>query len=199
MNSGPLTSTQPNQASPETIASEVELLERARVFDEAALGEIYDRYEERIFAYIYRRIGDPTLAEDLTAQVFLKMLEAIRKEKAWNSSFSGWLYRIAHNLVIDQYRKRGRATYMSIDDAPDLVTKEEGPAQTAERQFDADNLRKAIDRLTEEQASVVSLRFLEGYSITEVATLLEKTEGAIKALQYRAVSNLRRLLEHDNE
>ncbi len=199
MNSGPLTSTQPNQASSETIASEVELLERARVFDEAALGEIYDRYEERIFAYIYRRIGDPTLAEDLTAQVFLKMLEAIRKEKAWNSSFSGWLYRIAHNLVIDQYRKRGRATYMSIDDAPDLVTKEEGPAQTAERQFDADNLRKAIDRLTEEQASVVSLRFLEGYSITEVATLLEKTEGAIKALQYRAVSNLRRLLEHDNE
>ncbi|MBP7960717.1 MAG: sigma-70 family RNA polymerase sigma factor [Caldilineaceae bacterium] len=199
MNSGPLTSTQPNQASSETIASEVELLERARVFDEAALGEIYDRYEERIFAYIYRRIGDPTLAEDLTAQVFLKMLEAIRKEKAWNSSFSGWLYRIAHNLVIDQYRKRGRATYMSIDDAPDLVTKEEGPAQTAERQFDADNLRKAIDRLTEEQASVISLRFLEGYSITEVATLLEKTEGAIKALQYRAVSNLRRLLEHDNE
>ncbi|MBP8122527.1 MAG: sigma-70 family RNA polymerase sigma factor [Caldilineaceae bacterium] len=194
-----MTSTQPNQASSETIASEVELLERARVFDEAALGEIYDRYEERIFAYIYRRIGDPTLAEDLTAQVFLKMLEAIRKEKAWNSSFSGWLYRIAHNLVIDQYRKRGRATYMSIDDAPDLVTKEEGPAQTAERQFDADNLRKAIDRLTEEQASVISLRFLEGYSITEVATLLEKTEGAIKALQYRAVSNLRRLLEHDNE
>ena len=199
MNSGPLTSTQPNQASSETIASEVELLERARVFDEAALGEIYDRYEERIFAYIYRRIGDPTLAEDLTAQVFLKMLEAIRKEKAWNSSFSGWLYRIAHNLVIDQYRKRGKATYMSIDDAPTLTAKEEGPPQAAERQFDADNLRKAIDRLTEEQASVVSLRFLEGYSITEVATLLEKTEGAIKALQYRAVSNLRRLLEHDNQ
>ena len=199
MNSGPLTSTQPNPASPETIASEVDLLERARVFDEAALGEIYDRYEERIFAYIYRRIGDPTLAEDLTAQVFLKMLEAIRKEKAWNSSFSGWLYRIAHNLVIDQYRKRGKATYMSIDDAPTLTAKEEGPPQAAERQFDADNLRKAIDRLTEEQASVVSLRFLEGYSITEVATLLEKTEGAIKALQYRAVSNLRRLLEHDNQ
>ncbi len=127
------------------------------------------------------------------------MLEAIRKEKAWHSSFSGWLYRIAHNLVIDTYRKRGRATYLSIDDAPDLVTKEEGPAQTAERQWDADNLRRAIARLTDEQASVVSLRFLEGYSITEVATLLDKTEGAIKALQYRAVSNLRRLLEHDNE
>jgi len=88
---------------------------------------------------------------------------------------------------------------MSIDDAPNLVTKEEGPALAAERQWDADNLRKAIDRLTEEQAAVVSLRFLEGYSITEVASLLEKTEGAIKALQYRAVSNLRRLLEHDNE
>ena len=199
MNSGPSISTQPIPVSPEAAASEVELLERARRFDEAALEEIYDLYEERIFAYIYRRIGDPTLAEDLTAQVFLKMLEAIRKEKAWHSSFSGWLYRIAHNLVIDQYRKRGKATYMSIDDAPDLVTKEEGPAQTAERHWDAENLRRAIDRLTEEQASVVSLRFLEGYSITEVASLMDKTEGAIKALQYRAVSNLRRLLEHDNE
>lgn len=199
MNSGPSISTQPNPASPETATSELELLERARVFDEAALEEIYDRYEERIFAYIYRRIGDPTLAEDLTAQVFLKMLEAIRKEKAWHSSFSGWLYRIAHNLVIDTYRKRGRATYMSIDDAPTLVTKEEGPAQAAERQLDADNLRKAIECLTDEQAAVVSLRFLEGYSITEVATMLEKTEGAIKALQYRAVSNLRRLLEHNND
>ncbi len=197
MNSGSSIFTQTPQTDSVSTTSELALLERARRFDEAALGEIYDLYEERIFAYIYRRIGDAPLAEDLTAQVFLKMLEAIRKDKAWTSSFSGWLYRIAHNLVIDQYRRRSKATYFSIDDAPTILSKEEEPHRAAERQFDSDNLRKAIARLTDEQAQVVSLRFLEGYSITEVATFLEKTEGAIKALQYRAVSNLRRLLEHE--
>lgn len=200
MNSGISTSTQTTDPSTLSTASEEEILAKVMVFDEAALGEIYDRYEERIFAYIYRRIGDPTLAEDLTAQVFLKMLEAIRKGNAWHSSFSGWLYRIAHNLVIDQYRRRGRATHVSIDDAPALPTApNDGPARAAERSMDAESLRKAINRLTEEQASVVSLRFLDGYSIAEVAVMMEKTEGAIKALQYRAVSNLRRLLEHEME
>ena len=84
-----------------TEATETELLSAAMNFDERALGELYDRYEAKIYSYIYRRTGEQTLAEDLTAQVFLKMLEAIRKQKAWHSSFSGWLYRIAHNLVVD--------------------------------------------------------------------------------------------------
>ena len=81
--------------------SEEQLLSAAMAYDEAALGELYDRYETKIYTYIYRRTGDEVLAEDMTAQVFMKMLQAIREEKAWHSSFSGWLYRIAHNLVID--------------------------------------------------------------------------------------------------
>ena len=75
-------------------------------FDSAALGELYDRYEARIYGYL-SRTGDQILAEDLTAQVFLKMLESIRDQKAWHSSFSGWLYRIAHNLVVDTIDARG--------------------------------------------------------------------------------------------
>ena len=75
------------------------LLERAREYDPAALGEIYDRYAVRIYNYIYRRLGDAHLAEDLTADVFVKMLEAIRYSVSWRISFSGWLYRIAHNLA----------------------------------------------------------------------------------------------------
>ncbi len=199
MNSGPLNPTQISDPGTLSNASEEEVLARVKMFDEAALGEIYDRYEERIFAYVYRRIGDPNLAEDLTAQVFLKMLEAIRKGNAWHSSFSGWLYRIAHNLVIDQYRRQGKATHVSIDDAPVIPATEDGPARAVERRMDAENLRKAITRLTGEQGTVVSLRFLSGYSIAEVAAMMDKTEGAIKALQYRAVSNLRRLLEHEME
>jgi RNA polymerase sigma-70 factor (ECF subfamily) len=134
------------------------------------------------------------LAEDLTAQVFLRMLESIRDRKAWHSSFSGWLYRIAHNLVIDHYRRRDRQGTVDIEEAPPMASDLEDPVETAEMNIDAERLRAAIRRLTDEQAEVVSLRFLEGYSIAEVAEMTNRTEGAIKALQYRAVTTLRGLL-----
>lgn len=175
-------------------ATEDELLAAAMQYNSAALGELYDRYEAKIYSYIFRRTGDQTLAEDLTAQVFLKMLESIRDQKAWHSSFSGWLYRIAHNLVIDHYRRRDRQSTVELDDTTPRAADVEDPTVTAEMNIDAERLRAAIRRLTEDQAEVVSLRFLEGYSISEVATMTNRTEGAIKALQYRAVSTLRSLL-----
>lgn len=173
------------------------LLEGAAIFDERALGELYDRYEARIYSYIYRRTGNESLAEDLTAQVFLKMLEAIRSEKAWHSSFSGWLYRIAHNAVIDYYRQRDRQQQVSLEDTLTTTASDHNPVVMAESSVDAERLRIAISRLTEEQAEVITLRFLEGYSISEVAEMLDKTEGSIKALQYRAVTTLRQLLQHE--
>lgn len=181
-------------AMPFTDASEEELLAAAMQYNSAALGEVYDRYEAKIYSYIYRRTGDQSLAEDLTAQVFLKMLESIRNRKAWQSSFSGWLYRIAHNLVIDHYRRRDRQSTIDLEDAPSLASDLEDPVETAEMNIDAERLRAAIRRLTDEQAEVVSLRFFEGYSIAEVATFTNRTEGAIKALQYRAVATLRTML-----
>ncbi len=177
--------------------SEEQLLEAAVAYDETALGELYDRYEARIFSYVYRRTGDQTLAEDLTAQVFVKMLQAIRDRRAWHSSFSGWLYRIAHNVVIDHYRQRDRHAQIGLDETPDIVAENDDPAHSAEMRLTADKIRFAMRQLTDEQAEVLSLRFLEGYSIFEVATLMNKTEGAIKALQYRAVATLRSLLEHE--
>jgi RNA polymerase sigma-70 factor (ECF subfamily) len=190
------TAQSPPQESVHEMAEE-QLLELASSYDEAALGELYDRYESKIYSYIYRRTNSPALAEDLTAQVFLKMLEAIQNDKGWHSSFSGWLYRIAHNLVIDHYRRRDRRQYVSIDDAPVLPATGYDPVETAELTLDAERLQAAIRRLTEEQAMVITLRFLEGYSINEVAVMLNKTDGAIKALQYRAVSTLRDLLERE--
>jgi RNA polymerase sigma-70 factor (ECF subfamily) len=175
--------------------AEEQLLADAFHYDDAALSELYDRYDLKIYTYIYRRIGDQTLAEDLTAQVFLKMLEAIRNRKAWHSSFSGWLYRIAHNLVIDYYRQRDHHIQVSLDDEPLLPALDDNPVQTIELKLDVERLRAAVAHLTDEQAQVISLRFLEGYSINEVAEMMNKTEGSIKALQYRAVANLRQLLQ----
>ncbi|MFZ4658115.1 MAG: sigma-70 family RNA polymerase sigma factor [Caldilineaceae bacterium] len=177
--------------------SEKTLLEGAASFDERALGELYDRYEARIYSYIYRRTGNESLAEDLTAQVFLKMLEAIRSDKGWHSSFSGWLYRIAHNAVIDYYRQRDRQQQVSLEDTLTTTASDHNPVVMAEASLDSQRLRMAIGRLTEEQSEVIALRFLEGYSISEVAEMLDKTEGSIKALQYRAVTTLRQLLQHE--
>ncbi len=180
-----------------TDLSEKALLESAAGFNEKALSELYDRYEARIYSYIYRRTGNETLAEDLTAQVFLKMLEAIRSDKAWHSSFSGWLYRIAHNAVIDYYRLRDRQQQVSLEDTLTATASDHNPVVMAEVSLDAERLRSAISRLTDEQAEVITLRFLEGYNISEVADMLDKTEGSIKALQYRAVTTLRQLLQHE--
>lgn len=189
--------SQPSQSDPPVSfvdASEEVLLAAAMQYDEAALSELYDRYEAKIYNYIYRRTGDEVLAEDFTSQVFLKMLESIRDHKAWHSSFSGWLYRIAHNLVIDHYRRKGRQGAVELEEASPMTSDEESLEVRVEHSLDAERLRSAIRRLTEEQAEVVSLRFLEGYSISEVAAMMNRTEGAVKALQYRAVATLRTLL-----
>ena len=171
------------------------LLEKASRAHTAAVGEIYDQYVEKIYAYIYHRVGQAELAEDLTGQVFMRMLEAIRSGQAWRTSFSGWLYRIAHNLVIDYYRRRGRTTFVDIDEVAPISTTEGEPSKSVQASMDRENLRAALNQLTEEQAQVITLRFLEDLSIAEVATIMDKNEGAIKALQYRAVLALRRIMQ----
>lgn len=171
------------------------LLERAGRADPDALGQIYDQYVDRIYAYIYHRVGQAEQAEDLTGQVFMRMLEAIRAGQGWKTSFSGWLYRIAHNLVIDFYRRRGRASFVDIDEAPPIVATRDEPARQVQAKLDREDLRAALNQLTEEQAQVITLRFLEGLSIAEVAAIMGKNESAIKALQYRAVLALRRIMQ----
>ena len=175
---------------------DTELYERAKAYDADALTAIYDRYESKIYSYVYHRVGDPNVAQDLTSQAFLRMLEAIQNEQAWRSSFSGWLYRIAHNLIVDFYRRRGRTNQSSLEDLTVLVASTEDPLHAAERTLAGERVRATINLLTEEQAQVVTLRFLEDLNVAEVAAVMGKTEGAVKALQYRAVVRLRSLLEH---
>lgn len=177
--------------------SEDEVLQRAAEYDQQALSEVYDRYETKIHAFMYRRTGDRALAEDLTAQVFLKVLEAIRSRRIWHSSFSGWIYRIAHNLLVDHYRDCAKQSVVPLDEAPFLATGHDNPVAVAERSLECDRLRSAIIRLTDDQAMVITLRFLERYSINEVARMLDKTEGAVKALQHRALATLFQLLENE--
>ncbi len=167
------------------------LLNRAREYDQAAIAEIYDRYSLRIYNYVYHRLGNAHLAEDLTANVFLRMLEAIRSSRAWQTSFSGWLYRIAHNLVVDYFRA-GQQDEVPLEEWP--IPSREHPADIAERSLTQQRLRSAVGQLTGEQNLVITLKFLEGMSNAEVARVLGKSEGAVKSLQFRALASLRRMI-----
>ena len=175
------------------MGDDASLLGRVQDYDSAALAEIYDRYAGRIYNYIYYHLGDEALAEDLTGTVFTKMLEAIRSSKSWNASFSGWLYRIAHNLVVDHVRhaQQSRAP-VSV---PAVTSADQDPAQLVEHRIEEERLRHALQQLTADQAQVIVLKFAEGLSNAEVARIMGKTEGAIKSLQFRAVAALRRILE----
>lgn len=169
--------------------------ERADVFNQAAMAEIYDTYYERIYNYIYHRLGDQNLAEDMAGEVFLRMLESVRGERAWRTSLTGWLYRIAHNLVIDHYRRRGRRDETGLDER--LVADERTgvPKASLETLMTQQQLRAALVYLTEEQQEVIVLKFVEDLSNNEIADIMGKTEGAVKALQHRALTTLRRVLE----
>ena len=169
------------------------LLERAKKCDAAALGELYDRYAGKIFAYILYRVGNEELAEDLTANVFIKMLKAIRSSKAWEHSFSGWLYRIAHNAVVDYFRRNDYDKNLPLDER--LVAATGDPLSAVEHTMTAESIRKALFCLTDEQQLVIVLKFFQGLSNLQAAEAMGKTEGAIKSLQYRALASLRRHLE----
>jgi RNA polymerase sigma-70 factor (ECF subfamily) len=145
-----------------------------------------------MYAYIYRRVGDARLAEDLTSELFLRLLSAVQSGRAWRNSFVGWLYRIAHNLVVDTYRRR-TPPQVALEDQP-LASDEEGPADTVQEAADREALRAALGLLTTDQQQVLALRFGEGLTAKETARILNKTTGAVEAMQHRALASLRRIL-----
>ena len=166
-------------------------VEHAKAGDPEALGWLYERYFDRIYKYIYLKIGDATDAEDLTEQVFLKMIEAIHTFQWQGTTFAAWLYRIAHNQVVDTLRQRSRRPQTPLEPVADVIPYEkDDPYQMAERSDAAAHLMEAIENLTELQAQVVTMKFGLGLTNGEVAEILDRTEGAVKALQYSALQNL---------
>jgi RNA polymerase sigma-70 factor (ECF subfamily) len=177
------------------VTDERSLLQRAKAYDPEALAELYDRYAPRMYTYIYRRVSDAALAEDLTGELFLRVVRSIRTERAWSTSFSAWLYRIAHNLVVDHYR---RLPPEPLDPLEGDVAEDGGdPVDAAEAAASQERLRSATRRLTAEQQEVLALRFGEGLTAAETAQVMDKSTGAVEALQHRAVASLRRILAGD--
>ncbi len=150
-------------------------------------GEIYDRYAYRIYRYLFHRLGEKGLAEDLTSEVFVRLVRA----RVQPENVLAYLYRTAHNLVVD-YLRRNPALLAPIDER--LGSNRDDPARITQLEADRARLRWAISRLSPEQEQVIVLRVLEGLSCAEVAGVRGKPEGAIKALQHRGLVRLRSLL-----
>jgi RNA polymerase sigma-70 factor (ECF subfamily) len=177
------------------VTSESAVLKRARANDEEALGELYDLYAPRIYGYIFRRVQDAQVAEDLTGEVFVRVLQAIRSEQFWHTSFRAWLYRIAHNLVVDHYRRRPPTPALALDER--LVAASDDLDSALADTLSRQRLQAAIGRLTPDQQQVLVLRFGEQLSARDVAEIVGKSVGAVEALQHRAIATLRRILEED--
>lgn len=176
------------------INNEAELINRAKAADPQALTVIYERYASAIYLYIYYRVGDAELAEDLRAEVFLRMIEGIEKYEDRGWPISAWLYRIARDRTIDALRRRYRRPQVPLETWTDTC---EGPEVPIEVKLDHEELRKSIEHLTEGQRQVILLRFMGDLSVQEVAKKLGRTEGAVKALQHRGLQTLARILEAD--
>jgi RNA polymerase sigma-70 factor (ECF subfamily) len=174
---------------------EAQLLERARQYESQALAEIYDLYAESIYRYLHRTIGDATCAEDLTGDVFLRLLQALNTNRAPRDKLQGWLFRVAHNLAMDWFRNGGKSATVTLEE--ELAGEASPPSRLVERWEMEERLRFAVRQLTRDQQQVVLLRFGEGLTAARVGELLGKSEGAVKILQHRAVKRLRKLLEQE--
>ncbi len=166
--------------------------------DAGAVEGLYDLYADRIYHYVLARTGDVNAAEDLTADVFVRVIQHMHKFKLDathpSASVSAWLYRIAANLVADYHRVRQRRPTVNIEDDVLLTSTAPDPSQQAERRDALERLSGALEKLTEDQRLVVVCKFGEGMSNAQAAACLGKTEGAIEALQHRALRTLYRLI-----
>ena len=171
---------------------EESLVHRAQQRDEEAFATLYEEYFDKIYRYVTLKIGDRIEAEDLTQQVFMKALGSISSFKWKGIPFSAWLFRIAHNQVVDYFRKKKRYTTVSLDES--RASSDTDPRLEVERKLDIAQILQATKQLTESQREVISLRFTSELSIVEVARIMGKSVGAVKALQHSAIAALRREL-----
>jgi len=171
------------------------LLARAREGDGPALGEVYDRFSPAIFRYLFRRTGDAELAADLTAGVFLKVLEAIQRDQVWRQSFTSWLYRLAQNLLIDHRRAVGRRPECRLPES--VPARGTGLEDAVGRRLVSRHVRAAIEELKPEYGQVLLLRFAEGLPHAAVAEKMGKTRAAVKVIQHRALKALRARLDEE--
>jgi len=184
--------------------TDAELIERAQnkkanpASGAEAIGELYDRYHDQVFRYIWSRVSDQHLAEDLTGDVFIRMVTNLPRYRPTGAPFRAWIMSIARNLVIDHHRKASSHNQLPIEDVENLKIDKENPAEIVESQIVIDEVQLALQELKPIKQDILILRFIVGLSLREVATAVGKTVGSVKVTQYRALQELRTILESES-
>ena len=168
------------------------IIEQARHMDEGAIGQLVKEYYPSVLRFLSYRTRNREDAEDLTSEVFVRMVGSIKNQ---TGNFPAWLFKIARNLLIDYYRKMDRQKSSSLDEMEDdsIAVSTEDHREG----FSADEIKHMLEVLTDEQQEVISLRFLNGYSLEETAQIMHRSVGAVKVLQFRAVAGLKEHLKKD--
>ena len=179
------------QVDPEDIA------QRAAQRDPDAFTQVYDEHVDTVYRYIYFKVSDGGVAEDLTSEVFVKAWERIDRFQWRNVPLQNWLLRIARNIVIDYYRSRPRRLTSPLDELGDSQSDEPTPEEHLARDSEHDALRRGLAQLPDDQRDVLILRFVEGYSHREVADALEKSVVAVRQIQVRGLRALQSLMSED--
>jgi RNA polymerase sigma-70 factor (ECF subfamily) len=168
------------------------IIARARAGEEAALIELYEWYKPRVYRFLYYRLRDKHAAEDLTTEVFLRMLQNLPSFQFQGTPFQAWLFQIARNLVVDDFRKQSIRNHDPLDEA--LEANEAPPEEITQGRMLKAGLQDALLELTAGQLDVITLRFIAGQSIADVAQALDKSESAVKSLQARGLKTLEQRL-----
>jgi RNA polymerase sigma-70 factor, ECF subfamily len=174
-------------------ATSIELINRAKQGETASIGQLYEEYQLHVYRYLFYLVGDVHTAEDLTSEVFIRMIRSLPNYRYKGISFQAWLFQIAHNLAVDHFRKNGRRVQVDLEEnlhvnGPDLDS-------TVELNLTSKMLRQALEKLNNAQREVIILRFVAGMPIAQVAQTLRKSEDTVKGLQRRGLATLRKILD----
>jgi RNA polymerase sigma-70 factor (ECF subfamily) len=179
---------------------EESLIRRAQSGDAGAVATLYEESFKRVYRYTWSRVRDQAEAEDITQQVFMKMMASLHSYKSSGTPFIAWLFRIAHNQVIDHYRRKSSEKSVPLDDprtGTEIGEDAVDPSVMAEKSIQIAEVMALVESLPRAQKEVINLRFTAGLSISETAGALKKSEGTVKALQFNAIASLRKLMRGD--
>lgn len=176
------------------LPDEAKLVSQAKAGDEHAFTRLYDGYVERLYRFVYFRVSDDTVTEDLVSQVFLKAWQNLDRYKSGASPFIAWLYAIARNLVIDHYRSK--KDLVPLDEAAALPSDMQSPDEEVQLQFDLEAMRDALQVLSPDQQQVLILKYIAGLPNPDIAKIMNKQEGTIRGLQMRGLQVLAKYMHH---
>ena len=177
-----------------------ELVSKAQEGEARGFAGLYEHFYDQIYRYVSFKVGSPSEGEDITAEVFIRMLESINSFKWQGYPFSSWLFRIAHNLVVDHFRKKGKRRLVTLDTVENTLS--DSPLDVdshVDQQLAMQDVKEAMEGLTDLQKEVISLRFAAGLSVAETARAVGKKDNAVKALQHAGLKKLKKLLSSQIE